>query len=121
MQECDRLKRRRQLFAASPMVTQDAPVLKTCDRMLHTRTASSVSPPSAVAHDAIGSKDRRDQLRNTAIPAICEHSTVLQAEALDHGATVVQRVVAVAWSTYGRRDHMEIASGITTCALHDQR
>ena len=50
--------------------------------MLDTRTATSVSPPLAVAHDAIGSKDRSDQLWNTAIPAIGEHASVLQAEAL---------------------------------------
>ncbi len=78
--------------------------------MLDTRTATSVSPPSAVAHDAIGSKDRSDQLWNTTIPAIGEHTSVLQAEALDHGSTVVQRVIAVAWPTCGRCDHMQIAS-----------
>ena len=63
------------------MVRQDTPVLEACDCMLHTRTATSVLPPSAIAHDPIGSEDRSDQLWNTAVPAIGEHSSVLGAEA----------------------------------------
>jgi hypothetical protein len=67
-------------------------------------TTFAMSSPSAIAHDPVVAKHRRDKLGDTAVAAIGEHSFVGPAHRLDLGAAVVHWIVAIARPTAGDGD-----------------
>lgn len=92
------------------MVAQHAPVLQTGDRMLDAGASSSMTRPGAITADETTLKHRRNELRNTAITAIGEDAPVGSAKRLDVGATIVNRIVAIARPARGRGDNPQITA-----------
>ena len=76
MEVRDRAERRFQMTCASPVVAEHAPVLEPSDRMLDPRTTTSVLPPPMITHDAIPSKLRCDELENTSVSAVGQHTSM---------------------------------------------
>ena len=89
------------LVAYDPSTRQSLSLAMACStRARRLRSAS----PSAIADDAIASKDRSDQLWDSAVTAIGKHSLMITAQRLDLGGAVVHRVVAIPWTTAGNCD-----------------
>jgi hypothetical protein len=87
------------MAAATAMVPQDTPVLEASDGVLDPGSTSTMSAPCSVAQDPVRAKRRRDELGDAAVGTVGEDATVLLAERFDVRASVVHRVVAVAWTT----------------------
>jgi hypothetical protein len=58
-----------------------------------------MSTPRAVAYDPASAKDRRDELGDATVATVGKDAPMLLAEHLDGRAAVMERVVAVAWTT----------------------
>ncbi len=99
MQEGNRSQRREQMMSAAPMISQHSPGLELCDHVFDPGTTATMAPPRAISEDAIAMKGGRDQLRHTAVATISKHSSMVLAHRLDGGATIVERVVAIAGTT----------------------
>lgn len=78
--------------------------------MLDASTSSAMATPRSVTYDPIRSKDGGNELGHAAIAAIGKDAPVLLAQRLEHRASVVNRIVAVAWATRGRCDDSQIGS-----------
>src|SRR6185295_7676894 len=96
--------------ATTAMISQDPPVLETSDRVLDAGSTSTMSTPGSVAQNPVAAKRRGDELRDAAIAAIGKDATVLLAACLDARASVVYRVVAVAWTARRGGDNPQVAS-----------
>ena len=109
------------MAAAPTMVSQDPPVLEASYRMLDPGSTATMSTPRSIAQDPVSAEDRGGELANAAVTAVGEDATMLLAERLDARASVVNRVVAVAWTACGVAAIPRSRRRMRTCALHDQR
>ncbi len=103
------MERRLQMVSPLSVIAKHTPVLEPGDRVLDPCTAASVPPPPMITHDAIMPKSRRDELRDTAVSAVGEHTTVPLTPHLHGRPAIVGRVVAIARATRRGRDDEEIA------------
>jgi hypothetical protein len=103
---CERLV---QVSASSPMVAQDAPVLEPGDGMLDTSPPLSMVTPPVVTHEPVLAKARCHELVHTPVAAIGEYPSMLARETRQVGASVMIRIVAVAWATCGGRHDEQVA------------
>ena len=110
MKEGDCLERISQVTSATAMVSQDAPVLETSNCVLDAGSASTMATPAPVAQDPVSAKHRRDELGDGTVSTVGQNATMLLAARFDGRASVVYRVVAVAWTTRGDGDDPKIAS-----------
>ena len=110
MKEGDGLERISEVTAATAMVSQDTPVLETSNCVLDPGSASTMSAPPAVAQDLVSAKHRCDELGDGAVSTVGQDATMLLAARFDGGASVVHRVVAVAWTARGGGDDPKIAA-----------
>ena len=103
-----------EVAASASVIAQYAPELDPCDRVFDARTSTSMTTPCTVPEDAAAMEDWRDELGDASIAAVREDTAVLLAQRLDLRATVVHRIVAIAWTARGDRDDLEIM------ATHEQ-
>lgn len=92
------------------MISKNTPVLEARDRVLDAGPPSDVAMPPRVAHDSVASKPGRDELRDAAIPAVCEDSTMGAAQPLDTRSSVVNRIVATPRATSARGNDPKVAT-----------
>jgi hypothetical protein len=72
-----------EMAATTAMVAEDAPVLESGDRVLHTGSPSAMAAPHTVTNDPVATKHRRRELRETTVGAICEHAFVRSTKRCD--------------------------------------
>lgn len=110
MKRGDGVQRLNEASPTSAMVAEYTPVLEPGNSVLDARPTAAMPAPSLVPDHSTTSKHRGDELRHSAIAAIGEHTPVLLTSALDLGAAVMNRIVSVAGSTSGDRDHVQIGA-----------
>ena len=91
------------------MVAQDAPVLEPGDGVLDTSPPLSMAMPLVVTHEPVLAKARCHELVHTPVAAIGEYPSMLARETRQVGASVMIRIVAIAWATCGGRHDEQVA------------
>jgi hypothetical protein len=99
-----------EVVGATAVISEHAPCLEPCDRVLDAGPASAMTTPCAIPDDAIVVKHRRGKLGNATIATVGEDPPVMLAELLDARATVVDWIVTIPWSSRAGRDDKEVSS-----------
>jgi len=110
VKEGDGLEGIGEVTAATAIVSQNTPVLETSNGVLDPGSTSTMSTPPVVAHDLVSAKHRCDELWDAPVSTVGQDATMLLAARFDGRASVVHRVVAVAWTTRSGGDDPKIAS-----------
>jgi hypothetical protein len=72
--------------------------------MLDACPFATMLAPGHIPHDSVVRKPRCDELWNAAVSTVSQYATMTLAERLDDRAAVMNWIIAIAWSTGGRRD-----------------
>jgi hypothetical protein len=107
---CDCFDRFDDMATPAPMIAEHAPVLQPCDRMLDACTALAMAAPGSIADDPVVTKDGCDQLADTAVAAVGEHSSVVPTPRLDIRRSIVDHVVTIAGSAARDSDDAEVGA-----------
>jgi hypothetical protein len=98
-----------EVLSETSVVAQHASCLEPGDRVFDACTAPSMTTPRGVTHDTVTAKHRRD-LWDASIASVGRDASVMPTNLLDERATVVDWIVAIPWSTRGRRDDSKVSS-----------
>jgi hypothetical protein len=104
-------ERLREVTAATAMVSQDPPVLETSYCVLDPGSTSMMPTPPAVAQDLVSAKHLCDELGDGAVSTVGHDVTMLLAEGFDGRASVLHRVIAIAWTARGGGDDPKLVDG----------